>query len=159
MSHSAPAQAFAACFDAQAKVKRGRASQFCALPSQTSIVQKVAAKGGKLSEEELESRLRDLVALLPAIKPRLPSMKPDILLRLAGDVHSVARKLLELKAVFPDADCGRMLAQELSLMSEGAESLRRRAEELRAFLPTVNIDAVVEVRKPTFSCFFADSEQ
>jgi hypothetical protein len=111
-----------------------------------SFVQKIAAKGSNMKEEELESRLKDLISLLPAIQPRLPSMKPDILLRLANDVHAVAQKLLELKAAFPDADCGHMLAQELGLMSEEADSLRRRAQELRDFLPSVNIDAVVQVR-------------
>lgn len=43
------------------------------------------------------------------------------------------------------ADCAKMLAAELSLLSEPVESVRNRATELRAFLPAVNIDKLVEV--------------
>lgn len=39
-----------------------------------------------------------------------------------------------------------MLAAELSLLSEPIDGVRKRAEELRAFLPTINIDKLVEVR-------------
>lgn len=73
-------------------------------------------------------------------------MKPELLLRLAAATPAVARKLLELKAIFPDADCGKMLVKELGLMGESEASLRRRAARLRAFLPALNVDIVVEVR-------------
>lgn len=45
-----------------------------------------------------------------------------------------------------------MLAAELSLLSEPIEGVRERAEELRTFLPTINIDKLVEVR-PTDAMF------
>ena len=115
-------------------------------------VQKVAARQGDVSEDRLRAQLSQLLDLLPALQPRLASIKPEILLRLAADTPAVARKLLELKAIFPDADCGKMLVKELGLMGESEESLRQRAARLRAFLPAMNIDVVVEVRPPRLSC-------
>jgi hypothetical protein len=38
-----------------------------------------------------------------------------------------------------------MLVAELSLMSEPVDSIRERAEALREFLPSMNIDKVVQV--------------
>jgi hypothetical protein len=43
-----------------------------------------------------------------------------------------------------------MLAAELSLLSEPIDGVEQRAEELRAFLPTTNIDKLVEVRRLSF---------
>lgn len=55
-----------------------------------------------------------------------------------------------LKAIVPliswtPADCGKMLVKELGLMSEPIESLQQRAGALRDFLPTVDIDRLVQV--------------
>jgi len=84
-------------------------------------VQKVVAQKVDLSEADVESRLQTLVSLLPDIPARLPSMKPEIVARLLNEV------------------------KELGLMSEPIESLQQRAGALRAFLPTVDIDRLVQV--------------
>lgn len=73
-------------------------------------------------------------------------MNKQLLLRLANDRAAVASQLLVLKSVFPGADCGKMLVKELGLMGESEQSLRERADALRAFLPAVDIDTLVDVR-------------
>ena len=120
-------------------------------------MQKLAAKDGGLSEEKIRAKLDDLVALLPDIKARLPSLKPEIILRLVKDTDAVAQKLLQLKCAFPGADCGRMLVKEMALMRETAESLARRAQALRAFLPAADIDAIAQVRDELRHCIDACS--
>jgi hypothetical protein len=108
-------------------------------------LQKLAAQDGSLSESEIRGKLDELIALLPGIEARLSSLKPDIVLRLAHDTDAVAHKLLQLKGVFPGADCGKMLVKEMGLMSESADSLSRRASTLREFLPDANIDVIAQV--------------
>lgn len=108
-------------------------------------------------------------------------MKPEIVARLLNDRQAVADRLLALKQIFPRAgmttpscqpknkmqhiqpdettsgmvpfaDCGKMLVKELGLMSESIESLTQRAEALRDFLPTVDIDRLVQVLPVTSVC-------
>jgi hypothetical protein len=107
------------------------------------------AREGNLAASDLDAQLDSLVRLLPDIAPRLASLKPDILLRLASSTDQVAAKLLELKAVFPSANCGRMLVKELGLMAESKVSLQARSDALRAFLPDADIDLIVQVRCPS----------
>lgn len=109
-------------------------------------VQKVAAQSGELSEAAIEERLAEVLALLPDIAPRLPSLKPELLRKLVLDRDAIAAKLLHLKAAFPGADAGRMLANEMALMRESEGSLRRRAAALRELLPRANIDAIAQAR-------------
>ena len=111
-----------------------------------SALQKVAAQSGDLTEGQIQERLTEVTALLPDIESRLPSLKPELLLKLVQDRDAIADKLLHLKAAFPAANAGRMLANEMALMREGAESLQGRAAALRELLPNANVDAIAQVR-------------
>jgi hypothetical protein len=115
-----------------------------------SVMQTIAAQDSDTTAADIESRVKELVALLPGIEYRLASMKPDILLQLANDRQAVAQKLLHLKCVFPGADCGKLLVKELGLMRESEESLRARAVVLREMLPDLDVDKLVQVCHPSF---------
>lgn len=107
----------------------------------------VAARESGVSPAELEARLTSLLALLPDLAPRLPSLKPEMLLSLAFSAETVAATLLELKAIFPGANAGRLLTKELGLMNEGAASLHSRRAALAAILPGADIDLIVQARR------------
>eukprot|EP00892_Ulva_mutabilis_P006787 jgi/Ulvmu1/4480/UM002_0205.1 len=108
------------------------------------LIKKIVAQKTELSNAELERRLQTLVILLPDICARLPSMKPAILSRLLIERQAVAERLLALKQIFPGADCSKMLAKELGLLSETIDSLEQRAADLREFLPAADIDKLVQ---------------
>lgn len=50
-----------------------------------TVLQRVAAEELGISEDEMESRLQTLQALLPDMVGRLPTMKPQLITQLASD--------------------------------------------------------------------------
>eukprot|EP00887_Chlorella_sp_A99_P001437 scaffold8.g1437.t1 len=109
------------------------------------MLQRVAADRLGLSDEEVEARLARLLLLLPTLRPRLVSMKPQTLAALVAQVDEVAGRLVELKAVFPGADAAALAVREPGLVL-GFEMRRLRdiAAALRALLPALNVDALVQ---------------
>lgn len=67
------------------------------------VLQKVAAQKASVSEAELESRLTNLVRLLPDIEHRIGFMKVERILKLMDEKEAVAQRLLALKLIFPAA--------------------------------------------------------
>jgi hypothetical protein len=67
------------------------------------VLQKVAAQQARISEEELEVGLTNLVRLLPDIEQRIGYMKVEKIMKLMDEKEAVARRLLALKLIFPSA--------------------------------------------------------
>ncbi|KIZ04667.1 glycogen operon protein GlgX [Monoraphidium neglectum] len=82
------------------------------------VARAVAERCGGLSDEELADRLQALGNLLPTLRGRLLLLRADLLAELAGDVGAVAKKLVQLRLWFPQADLGQLLGSRPSLLSE-----------------------------------------
>ena len=109
------------------------------------LLQRVAAQQLGMSDEELSERLLRLTALLPGLRPRLAGMRPATLVGLAREVDEVAGRLVQLKAIFPDADVGALAAREPGLvLGYDLGRLAGTAEQLRELLPAINVDRLVQ---------------
>lgn len=102
----------------------------------------MAAQQLDCSEDQLELQFAELSALLPGIKQRMHTIKADHLARLVADPAKVAERLIELKAIFPQANVEQMVLKDFNLLlSVSTDQVSQAADELRAFLPgQVNID-------------------
>lgn len=107
----------------------------------------VAVVAGQLrvTEEEAGRRLQQLELLLPDLRQQLSSMDPALVARLAADVGAVTRRLLQLRAIFPEADAFKLAQREPFLvLGASRPRLERAAKELRRLLPGLNVDRLVE---------------
>lgn len=75
-----------------------------------------------LSEEEIEERLAQLARLLPGLAPRLATTSASLLAGMVADPAAVAATLVGLRATFPGADVGRMVARSPQLALAGGNS-------------------------------------
>lgn len=111
----------------------------------TRLLTRAVANSLGLGEEEVATRLQQLQLLLPSLQQKMIGMKPQILERLASNIPGVAAALLELKAVFPEADVSKLAVREPALvLGFDMDRLRATAEELRLLLPRLNVDRLVE---------------
>ena len=62
-------------------------------------MQRVAADELGMADEELEARVARLQALLPDLAQKLPSMRPQLVARLAAAVDDLPARLVQLKQV------------------------------------------------------------
>jgi hypothetical protein len=93
-----------------------------------------------VSMEAVSARLDALCTLLPELGERFTSMREGDLARLAV-VPDVAATLIRLRATFPRANIGRMVARRPDLLLMEAQDLEERAAGLRALLPGLDADA------------------
>jgi hypothetical protein len=109
-------------------------------------VKAIAARDMGLSESELDERLGDLVVIIPEMRTKVPSMKPDLLAKLAADTRGVARRLVRLKELFPLGNVSLMATNRPDLVLDDAllDRLGARAEALREALPGFDVDKMVE---------------
>ncbi|KAK9810417.1 hypothetical protein WJX72_010391 [[Myrmecia] bisecta] len=109
------------------------------------LIQQIAAQELGIAEEVMASRLKELQLLLPDLIPKMSSMKPTLLARLAADAPGLAAKLVTLKAIFPAANAGVMVARRPALvLVDDLEAIRDASHRLRKLLPDVDIDRMVE---------------
>lgn len=109
--------------------------------------QRVASERLGITEDELDARLSELVALLPDLRDRLPSAPVDMVARLASTTRRTAARLLRIKAAFPRADAGAMVGARLGLLLDDDASLpdlEAAAARLRALLPGLDADRFAE---------------
>ena len=106
------------------------------------VMQRIAADTLDIGEAEMEVRLEQLAEVLPDIVPRMSTMKPEIIARLAANPQQLAEKLLQLKALLPEANAGQMIARRPSLaLSEDLEGdVAERVAQLRELLPGAAVD-------------------
>lgn len=105
-------------------------------------MQKVAAEQLECTEEQLEQQFVELVALLPGIRERMRTIKADKFVSLARDPAQIAERLIQLKAIFPQANVEQMVLRDFNLvLAISVEQIAEAAQELREMLPsTVHID-------------------
>lgn len=61
------------------------------------LLQRVAAQQLGLGDEEVDARLQRMLTLLPALRPRLASMRPATLAALARDADALAGRLVQVR--------------------------------------------------------------
>lgn len=86
--------------------------------------------------EDTEKALYSLLALLPALESRVPSIKPQLLAALLRDVKATARKIVQIRVLFPLLDVERALSlrPELLLDTVSVEELRLNVDRFRTAL-------------------------
>ncbi len=106
------------------------------------VMQRIAADTLDIGEAEMEVRLQQLAEVLPDIVPRLSTMKPETVAQLAAEPQQLAEKLLQLKALLPEANAGQMIARRPSLaLSEDLQGdVAERVAQLRELLPGAAVD-------------------
>ena len=121
-----------------------------------------------LSEAEIDERLAQLARLLPGLAPRLATTSASLLAEMVADPAAVAATLVGLRATFPGADVGRMVARSPQLAlaggrrrkggkgsgggsdsieeeeeKTGLEALAEARAALSALLPNLDVDGAV----------------
>lgn len=122
-------------------------------------MQRVAAEQLQCSEEELEQKFTELIALLPGISERMHTMKADSLAKLVDDPARVAERLTHLKAIFPQANVQQMVLRDFNLLlNVSPEKIREAAEDLRDYLPEeVDVDRCFSLQIAHFIAAFTKS--
>lgn len=84
---------------------------------QQGLIRSAAARASNLELEDFESRLADLLIIMPFLQPRLVRMKPALLAALATDVVKTAERVIQLKNMLDDgANIESILSQRPSLV-------------------------------------------
>ena len=106
------------------------------------VMQRIAADTLDIGEAEMEVRLEQLVEVLPDILPRMSTMKPETVARLAANPQQLAEKLLQLKTLLPEANAGQMIARRpsLALSKDLQGDVAERVAQLRELLPGAAVD-------------------
>ena len=79
-------------------------------------MQRVTAEKMAVSEDDLNQRLQELSQLLPNLASKMTRMGPDNLAKLVADPSQLALKLVQLRAIFPEANTARMVAHRMALI-------------------------------------------
>lgn len=109
------------------------------------LLTQVVANKLHLSDEELAARLENLKALLPDIQGKLASMRPSVIMQLLANIETLPERLMALKITFPDANISKLVVREPQLvLGFDVDHLSWVAGELRALLPSLNVDKLVE---------------
>ncbi|KAI7840361.1 hypothetical protein COHA_005906 [Chlorella ohadii] len=109
------------------------------------LLKRKAAEQLGISDEELEQRLQRLLLLLPDIRQKLSSMRPQIVAALAAQVDEMPGRLMQLKTIFPGANSSLLAMRQPELvLGFDMARLESIAAELRELLPNLNVDLLVE---------------
>lgn len=117
--------------------------------AQEMLSLRVVAREADLEEQVVASRLSKLRSLLPDMGSKWTSMKTADLVRLALDVEGVAKALVRIKVIFPDANVSAMVSRQPALLYWDGERLEEAKRQAKALLPNVQrFDHLVE-RNPS----------
>jgi hypothetical protein len=84
---------------------------------QQGLIRSAAAQASNLEIEDFETRLADLLIVMPFLQPRLVRMKPALLAGLAADVGKTAERMVTLKNMLDEgANIESILSQRPSLV-------------------------------------------
>lgn len=109
------------------------------------LLKRKAAEQLGMSDEELEERLQRLLLLLPDIRQKLASMRPQLVAALAAQVDEMPGRLMQLKMIFPGANSSLLAMRQPELvLGFDMARLEGIAAELRELLPNLNVDLLVE---------------
>lgn len=108
------------------------------------FVKRIASQELGISEAEFEDCLATLCNLLPDLAPRLAKAPPQRLAQLAAATHTLAARLLRLRAIFPKANISLLIERRLSLLLEDdLNAVAAAAVRLQGLLPGLGVDAFV----------------
>jgi hypothetical protein len=100
------------------------------------LVVRAAAVEAGLDDEEMGDRLRRLAILLPALRPRIPTLDPKLLARMSLGLDRIAEVVVGLKHELPGVDVAALLTAEPRLALEARPAaLGAAARELATLLP------------------------
>lgn len=109
------------------------------------MLKRVAANELGIPDDELEGRLQQVQVLLPEIRQKLGSMRPQLVARLAAEVENLPGRLLQLKLMFPRANAGLLAMRQPELvLGLDLALVEAAAAELRGMFPKLDIDRLVE---------------
>ena len=107
--------------------------------SQRRLAVRVVARDAGLSEEETGGMLAGLERVAPGLAPRFGRMKVADLARLATRVDDVARRMVELRLLFPTADLNQLVSSRPSVLLEPAVDLEATVARVRAALDSPRV--------------------
>mmetsp|Transcript_2740 Transcript_2740/g.6855 ORF Transcript_2740/g.6855 Transcript_2740/m.6855 type:complete len:298 (-) Transcript_2740:403-1296(-) len=100
-----------------------------------------------LEGAEMEGRINDLRRLIPEMAVKLPRMQATLVASLLEDPGKVARRLVQLKGIFPAANVSLLATRCPALLitaEENMQDVQAKAQKLRTALPAgVNVDKLV----------------
>ncbi|KAG1656639.1 hypothetical protein FOA52_008863 [Chlamydomonas sp. UWO 241] len=101
-----------------------------------------------ISEAEFESRLGQLLTLLPGLSDRLLSLKTDLLLQLCSEPDAVASRLITLKSLYPAANLNQMIYKRPEMLTAaGWAGVEAGSAKLReTFGEGPHLDALVQAQ-------------
>mmetsp|Transcript_37029 Transcript_37029/g.104559 ORF Transcript_37029/g.104559 Transcript_37029/m.104559 type:complete len:261 (-) Transcript_37029:268-1050(-) len=97
-----------------------------------------------VSPEEAAQRLEQLAVLLPETFSKVHRLTPAVLSVLTKDLTEVARKLVQLKNVFPAANLDAMVSAYPQILDREPEQLGREAAKVAEILGVEEMDSLVE---------------
>jgi hypothetical protein len=108
---------------------------------QQGLIRSAAAQASNLELEDFETRLADLLIIMPFLQARLVRMKPALLAALATDVVKTAERVIQLKNMLdPGANIESILSQRPSLvLDEDWPKIPLALETLRKYYDDVAI--------------------
>lgn len=107
-----------------------------------------AATAAGLDEAEFARRLAELQSLLPDNSSALLGLPPALLGALLADVSGVARRLIEMRRMFPTANISFIVARRPALLLQPAfDGAVVAAAKLASMFPEGGIDELV-ARQP-----------
>ena len=85
----------------------------------------------QLSQEQLQSRLVDLNAVLPNLSERLDTLQVQLLVELVKDPSDIAERVLTLKTLLPNLDVAQVVRRYPQLIAcHSQEELRDLVQKL-----------------------------
>jgi len=108
---------------------------------QQGLIRSAAARASNIELEDFESRLADLLVIMPFLQPRLVRMKPALLAALATDVVKTAERVIQFKNMLDErANIESILSQRPSLvLDEDWPKIPLALASLRKFYDDVTI--------------------
>ncbi|CAD7695303.1 unnamed protein product [Ostreobium quekettii] len=108
------------------------------------LVKLVASNQLKLSQEELELRLHELVSLVPDLGSKVHMLKPDLLAALLQDLDKAAHQMIRLKETFPDSNISLMVSKRPIMLLQDCDTIVIDARKVCALLRVENLDSLVD---------------
>ncbi|BDA40891.1 hypothetical protein COCOBI_01-5450 [Coccomyxa sp. Obi] len=98
-----------------------------------------------LRVEDVDERLIEVTSLLPGLLSRLQTIKASTVAQLCDDPRALARRLLQVKSIFPGADAAQIFLQHpVYMLRQDISLIQAAADRLRQLIPDVNVDKLVE---------------
>ena len=107
--------------------------------AQRRLAVRVVARDAGLLEGEVEALLEDLERVAPGLAPRFGRMKVADLARLATRVDDVAKRMVELRLLFPTADLNRLVTSRPGILLEPLADLEAAVARVREALASPRV--------------------